>query len=81
MTNRNSDAEAIAHFLYWSGYLDHARRLTHATLHINEQRHSIGINQFRHLYDHLNQQHPDWTSWNVNYQKHIKAQPHDPQRT
>jgi len=64
-------AESVAHFLYWSGYLDYQTEDIQAIVIVpkNNVNHQCGIATFEHLKESLDELYPDWRSWNHLYKQ------------
>lgn len=71
-----SVAEGVAHFLYWSGWLDCKDSCYSAALHCDgDITHQCGVKTFKRLEDCLDRNFPEWKSWNPNYKKHLLGDP------
>ena len=62
-------AESVAHFLYWTGYLDYEDSIESVTIYTDGSQFEAGTSTFRRLKDSLERLHPGWRTWNTNYQK------------
>lgn len=68
-------AEAIAHFLCRSSYLQHAGNVAGVTLYTEDgQRIEMGVWTFDRLKASLDKHYPDWQGWNNNYRKSEPAE-------
>ena len=74
-------AEGIAHFLYWSSYLDFdpdaISGIFISPVAYDTDDVSCGTDTFKRLKESLDRHFPDWRSWNSNYQKPPKHTLHD----
>ena len=69
-TDARELAESVAHFLYWSGWLEHRHASAVVFMHgMGEPSFHAGTKTFQRLETALDEAFPDWETWNTNYSK------------
>ena len=66
-----SMAKSVAHFLYWSGWLENRHASAALFVHdMGEPSFQIGTKTFERLEASLDDAYPEWRDWNPNYSSH-----------
>lgn len=64
-------AEAVSHFLYWSGWLENCKADAAVFLHDGQpdRIEHMGIATFRRLEEAMDRNYQDWRTWNSNFDR------------